>query len=98
MVHILAYGATDVGRKRDHNEDRFVCDADLGIYVVCDGMGGHAAGEVAAEMVCDHLVQAIREARQVEPLSSADAQPLRAGLEWDFVGLRAQDGAATRHR
>ena len=76
MVHIVAYGATDVGRKRDHNEDRFVCDADLGIYVVCDGMGGHAAGEVAAEMVCDQLVKAIREARQAEPLIDPGANIL----------------------
>ena len=63
MVQIVALGATDVGQNRDHNEDRFVCDTELGLYVVCDGMGGHAAGEVAAEMVCDALVKAIKEAR-----------------------------------
>lgn len=43
-------GATDTGRKRDHNEDAFAIAAGLGIAVVADGMGGHAGGEVASEL------------------------------------------------
>jgi len=48
-------GLTDVGRKRTENEDAFVVDPDLGIYVVCDGMGGHASGEVASAMTTEEM-------------------------------------------
>lgn len=48
-------GASDVGLVREANEDRWYADAGLGLFVVSDGLGGHAAGEVAAQCVVDGL-------------------------------------------
>jgi len=48
-------GKTDVGRKRDHNEDSFMVDDKHKFAIVADGMGGHAAGEVASELVIEKV-------------------------------------------
>ena len=52
---IRSFALSDVGRKRAHNEDAFLRDDALGLYVVADGMGGHAAGEVASSEAVDTL-------------------------------------------
>ncbi len=53
MVLITSSGITDVGRKRKGNEDEYLIDDALGLYIVADGMGGHKAGEVASRMVVE---------------------------------------------
>ena len=45
---LISAGRSDVGRKRLENEDRIFIDPERGIYLVVDGLGGHAAGERAA--------------------------------------------------
>jgi serine/threonine protein phosphatase PrpC len=53
---LLAAGLSDTGRVRHHNEDRIYIDADRGFFIVADGLGGHAAGERAAETAIQMIV------------------------------------------
>jgi serine/threonine protein phosphatase PrpC len=54
-------GATDVGRVRAHNEDSFLVDAQRGVFLVADGMGGHAAGEIASAIASEAVGAALRQ-------------------------------------
>jgi protein phosphatase len=49
-MEFVAYGRSDCGPVRENNEDSLLLDKELGIFIVADGMGGHAAGEVASEL------------------------------------------------
>ncbi len=59
-ARVLAVGHTDVGMKRAHNEDNFDVIDEYNLYVVADGMGGHASGEVASQMAIDTLREFFR--------------------------------------
>ena len=73
------YGLTDLGRKRASNEDAFFVDDELGLYVVADGMGGHAAGEVASREAVDTLYGMVKRGigelhELIDPLSDGDTR------------------------
>ena len=73
------FALTDLGRKRASNEDAFFVDDALGLYVVADGMGGHAAGEIASREAVDTLYGMVKTGlgqlrALVDPLSDQDSQ------------------------
>jgi PPM family protein phosphatase len=62
-IPVQVAGETDVGQKRNHNEDTFSVNESECLFVVCDGMGGHASGEVASQMAVETIKTFFKDTR-----------------------------------
>lgn len=71
-MEIIAQAATDIGRKKRSNEDNFHISPELKLYVVADGMGGHAAGEVASAQAVETIRNVVNEGLQDGSVSLDD--------------------------
>jgi PPM family protein phosphatase len=73
---MIEYGLfSHVGLRREHNEDTFYGDGELGLWLVADGMGGHEFGEVASAMARDSIVREVRSGRSLtEAIRQADEE------------------------
>jgi serine/threonine protein phosphatase PrpC len=70
--------STHVGLRREHNEDTYYADADLGLWLVADGMGGHEHGEVASALARDTLVREVGKGVElVRAIQLADEEIIR---------------------
>jgi len=109
-MKVEAFGTTDVGKVRNHNEDSFVVrvvgDAPMGanaLLIVADGMGGHAAGEVASRMAIENFVTACDAATSdADELGDDDYLDLLSdllkrvnGLVWEAGQVPGQIGMGT---
>ena len=91
---------SDTGRRRERNEDRFRADPAIGA-VVADGMGGHAGGELAADItaqVAFRLLAGLREAAAGDLVERANAEVVRAGAEHGYARLGSTLVALAVHR
>ena len=88
-------GQTDTGRVREHNEDTIAADADVGLLVLADGMGGYNAGEVASGIAVKTITNLVREGLAREDLGSVDRA---TGLSRSSIVLRDAITRAGRRR
>ncbi len=63
-MEVKAFGLTHVGRQRQHNEDAYLVSDDSRLFLVADGMGGHAAGEIASRIAVDAVSEFILHTKE----------------------------------
>lgn len=90
VVRYTAAAVTDRGRKRPSNEDAFGFSIEAGVYVVCDGMGGAAAGEIASTLAVDEILRLLRDREQDSEASLPAAAENAVCAANDAIYSRAQ--------
>ena len=82
---ISSVALSDTGKVREHNEDAIAAEAEIGLFVLADGMGGYNAGEVASGIAVKTIVNLVRDALAREDLATSDPE---TGLTRPSIILR----------
>jgi serine/threonine protein phosphatase PrpC len=94
-IKVEVAALSDVGRVRTNNEDSFGYDPDRQVYVVCDGMGGMASGEVASQMAVAAFLKAVAASDRIAPIEvtlheaivAANESVFKTGLQPEHKGM-----------
>lgn len=81
IIHYSAAAGSDRGRKRSSNEDSCGFSVEHGVYLVCDGMGGAAAGEVASALAVDEMMRVLKARAAEAPMPESAEQAIAAANE-----------------
>jgi protein phosphatase len=86
MFDVRSYGMTDIGRRRKQNEDAFLRNDEIRLFIVADGMGGHAAGEIASAEAVDTIYGMVKRGMtnlgdESEPLTDEKISRARRLIE-----------------
>ena len=90
VVRYTAAAVTDRGRKRPSNEDAYGFSVEAGVYVVCDGMGGAAAGEIASTIAVDEILRLLTGHKPADEVSLPLAVQDAIGAANEAIYSRAQ--------
>jgi protein phosphatase len=87
---LTSHGLTDPGCVRSENQDRILFDDDLGLYVVCDGLGGRRRGDVAAELATETIRQYVECSRDPKEVTWPYGYNLRMSLAANRLSTAAR--------
>jgi len=78
-MRVKSFGMSDVGKRREKNEDSFLANDDLALYTVADGMGGHLGGDIASQLAANTVEEVVKELESDPDMTLQEGVTIKPG-------------------